>query len=83
MFFFPFLFCSFVFLLFVIFYLIYSLMLSIRISFTAKPQCLELPWEIEITTSYKGFELKDQKHSIKEVLCLYKFHWKVSRNLRE
>ena len=58
-------------------------MLSIRISFTAKLQCLELPWEIEITTSYKGFELKDQKHSIKEVLCLYKFHWKISRNLRE
>ena len=58
-------------------------MLSIRISFTAKPQCLELPWEIEITTSYKGFELKDQKHSIKEVLYLYKFHWKISRNLRK
>ena len=58
-------------------------MLSTRISFTAKPQYLELPWEIEIIASYEGFEQKDQKHTIKEVLCLYKFHWKISRNLRE
>ena len=58
-------------------------MLSIRISFTAKPQYLELPWEIEIIASYEGFEQKDQKHTIKEVLCFNKFHWKISRNLRE
>ena len=50
--------------------------------FAAKPRYLELPWEIEITLSYKGFEQKDQKHLIKEVLCLYKFHWKICSNVR-
>lgn len=45
--------------------------------------------EIEVTQSYRGFELlgfgqKNQKHLIKdlEVLCLYTFYCTISSNVR-
>ena len=50
--------------------------LKVFVSFTVEPQYLELPREIEITSSYRGFEQKDQKHLIKVILCLYKLYCK-------
>ena len=38
--------------------------------------------KVEIISSYRGFEEKDQKHLIKEVLCFYMFNCKVSSNVR-
>ena len=32
--------------------------------------------------SFRGFEQKDQKHLIKEVLSLYMFYFKISSNVR-
>ena len=38
--------------------------------------------EIEITSSYRGFEQEDQKRLIKVVLCLYMFYCKISSSVR-
>ena len=38
--------------------------------------------EIEITSSYRGFEQEDQKRLIKVVLCLYMFYCKIYSSVR-
>ena len=81
MFFFLSLFFLFVFLLF-IFYIIYSFMLSIRISYglTPVPRIAMGNWNY---FELLGLWTKRLETLDKEVLCLYKFHWKISRNVRE
>ena len=37
--------------------------------------------QVNGVSSCKGLE-QDQKHLVKEVLWLYKFHWKISNNVR-
>ena len=41
-----------------------------------------MPREIDTTSSYQGFEQKDQKHLIKVILFLYMFYCKISGNVK-
>ena len=83
MFFFLFLFCLFVCFLILFFFNLPPHFIStnyLQLN-PVNSNCQLKLLQVNGVSSCKGLE-QDQKHLVKEVLWLYKFHWKISNNVR-